>query len=88
MAKNRTQFICQNCSTVHNRWAGKCDGCGEWNTIVEEDPKGGIGGGPGKTPKKGRAVSLTTLSGEIEEAPRIKTNISELDREIKWIYLF
>ncbi len=41
---------------------------------------GGIGGGPNKPVKKGRAVSLTSLSGEIEEAPRIKTGISELDR--------
>jgi len=80
MAKPKTQFVCQNCGTVHNRWAGKCDGCGEWNTIVEEDPMGGIGSGPGKVPKKGRAVTLTTLSGETEEAPRVHTGISELDR--------
>lgn len=80
MAKTKTQFVCQNCGTVHSRWAGKCDGCGEWNTIVEEDPMGGIGGGPGKAPKKGRAVALTTLSGETEQAPRIFTGISELDR--------
>ncbi|WP_028746099.1 DNA repair protein RadA [Rhizobium mesoamericanum] len=82
MAKARTQFICQSCGAVHNRWAGKCDNCGEWNTIVEEDPMGGIGGGPAKTPKKGRAVTLTTLSGEIEEAPRIHTGIAELDRAL------
>ena len=80
MAKARAQFVCQNCGTVHSRWAGKCDGCGEWNTIIEDDPTGGIGGGPGKVPKKGRAVALTALSGEIEEAPRIQTGISELDR--------
>ncbi len=80
MARSRTQFVCQNCGTVHNRWAGKCDACGAWNTIVEEDPAGGIGGGPGKTPKKGRAVALTSLSGEIEDAPRIETGIAELDR--------
>ncbi|MCA1403290.1 DNA repair protein RadA [Ensifer sp. IC3342] len=80
MAKARTQFICQNCGTVHSRWAGKCDGCGEWNTIIEEDPTAGIGGGPSRAPKKGRPVALTTLSGEIEDAPRIETGISELDR--------
>jgi DNA repair protein RadA/Sms len=80
MAKAKTQFICQNCGTVHARWAGKCDGCGEWNTIIEEDPTGGIGGGPGKMPRKGRAVALTALSGEIQEAPRVLTGISELDR--------
>ena len=46
MAKARSQFVCQNCGTVHTRWAGKCDGCGEWNTLVEEGTSsGGIGGG-------------------------------------------
>ena len=80
MAKTRTQFICQSCGTIHTRWAGKCDGCGEWNTIVEDDPTGGIGGGPGTAARKGRAVALASLSGEIEEAPRISTLVSELDR--------
>ncbi|MBN9273767.1 MAG: DNA repair protein RadA, partial [Mesorhizobium sp.] len=47
MAKSRVQFICQNCGTVHQRWAGKCDSCGEWNTLIEEGTSGGIGAGPG-----------------------------------------
>jgi len=81
LAKNRIQFICQNCGATHSRWAGKCDGCGEWNTLVEEGTSGGIGSGPGKMAmRKGRAVALTTLSGEIEDAPRIQSGISELDR--------
>ncbi|TPW32029.1 DNA repair protein RadA [Pararhizobium mangrovi] len=80
MVKSRTRFVCQNCGAVYTRWAGKCDACGAWNTIVEDDPTSGIGGGPGKTPKKGRAVALTSLSGEIEDAPRIGTGIGELDR--------
>ena len=46
MAKSRIQFICQNCGSVHQRWAGKCDACGEWNTLVEEGTSGGIGSGP------------------------------------------
>ncbi len=81
MAKTRTQFVCQNCGTVHARWAGRCDGCGAWNTIVEDDPNGGIGGQPGAaSARKGRPVALATLSGEAEEAPRVATGISELDR--------
>ncbi|CAM5344357.1 DNA repair protein RadA/Sms [Aquamicrobium terrae] len=82
MAKNRTQFICQNCGTVHQRWAGKCDSCGEWNTLIEEGTSGGIGAGPGslRSARKGRVVALTTLSGEIEDAPRIVSGIGELDR--------
>ncbi|OLP55936.1 DNA repair protein RadA [Rhizobium rhizosphaerae] len=80
MAKARPSFICQNCGTVHSRWVGKCEGCGQWNTVIEEDPTAGIGGGPGKMPKKGRPVALTTLDGEAEDAPRVATGISELDR--------
>lgn len=82
MAKSRSQFICQNCGTVHARWAGKCDGCGEWNTLIEEGTAGGIGAGPQSLRKArtGRAVALTTLDGEIEDAPRIITGIGELDR--------
>ena len=82
MAKSRIQFICQNCGSVHSRWAGKCDACGEWNTLVEEGTSGGIGAGPQsmKRARKGHAVALTTLSGEIEDAPRIATGIGELDR--------
>jgi DNA repair protein RadA/Sms len=80
MARAKTQFVCQNCGTIHSRWAGKCDGCGEWNTIVEDSPTAGIGGGPGKQAKKGKPVALTSLSGDIEDAPRIQTHIAELDR--------
>ncbi|MBP9829575.1 MAG: DNA repair protein RadA [Proteobacteria bacterium] len=36
MAKVGVRFICQACGTSHNRWNGKCEGCGEWNTLVEE----------------------------------------------------
>ncbi|WP_315919576.1 DNA repair protein RadA [Mesorhizobium sp. SP-1A] len=82
MAKSRTQFICQNCGTVHQRWAGKCDSCGEWNTLVEEGTNSGIGSGPAslRSARKGRAVALTSLSGDIEDAPRIVSGIGELDR--------
>lgn len=82
MAKARVQFICQNCGAVHSRWAGKCDSCGEWNTLVEEGTNSGIGSGPGAilSKRKGRAVALTSLSGDIEDAPRIISGISELDR--------
>ncbi|MGI6852834.1 DNA repair protein RadA [Mesorhizobium sp. 1B3] len=82
MAKPRVQFVCQACGTVHTRWAGKCDSCGEWNTLVEEGTGGGIAAGPPglRSPRKGRPVALTTLSGEIEDAPRIASGIGELDR--------
>ncbi len=30
-----TQFVCQQCGVSSPRWAGRCPGCGEWNTLVE-----------------------------------------------------
>lgn len=81
MAKPRSQFICQNCGTVHARWAGKCDGCGEWNTLVEENSDGGIGGGPARSVSpKGRVVALTSLQGDTDDAPRIISGVAEFDR--------
>ncbi|GAA5103803.1 DNA repair protein RadA [Bartonella jaculi] len=80
MARIRVQFICQNCGTVHSRWAGKCNSCGEWNSLIEENMNGGIGTGPVQNIRKGRVVALTSLSGNIEDAPRIHSGIAELDR--------
>ncbi len=36
MAKTKTLYICQNCGSQHLKWQGQCNGCGEWNTLVEE----------------------------------------------------
>jgi DNA repair protein RadA/Sms len=83
MAKRTSRFVCQSCGAVSSRWAGRCDACGAWNSIVEEVDDGGIGAGPGRlTPssKRGRIVPLVPLAGEITDAPRIGSQIGELDR--------
>ncbi len=36
MVKNKTQFVCQNCGASYPKWVGKCENCGEWNTLVEQ----------------------------------------------------
>ena len=36
MPKAKTTFVCQNCGTQSAKWLGKCSGCNEWNTLVEE----------------------------------------------------
>ncbi len=35
MAKNLTQYLCQECGDVHSKWAGQCPSCKEWNTLKE-----------------------------------------------------
>ena len=38
--KGSIEFVCQTCGATYPRWQGKCDSCGEWNTIVEEKTGG------------------------------------------------
>ena len=67
MAKNLPTFICQNCGSTYGRWQGKCDGCGEWNTISEET-NSLAPTGPGRAARKGRPFALSPLEGA-EGAP-------------------
>jgi DNA repair protein RadA/Sms len=72
--------VCQSCGAVAPRWAGKCAGCGEWNTLVEEaDAVPPPGSGLAKA-SKGRAVRLETLAKGRERITRIPTGLAELDR--------
>ncbi|MCP5080586.1 MAG: DNA repair protein RadA [Alphaproteobacteria bacterium] len=77
MAKVTSRFVCQSCGAETNKWAGKCESCGEWNSVSEEAVTSVAGGGSGR---KGRRIALTGLKGEIETPPRLETGIAELDR--------
>ena len=36
MAKSKTRFVCGNCGASYTKWTGRCENCGEWNTLSEE----------------------------------------------------
>jgi len=74
MAKVTVQFTCTECGTTSGRWLGRCPGCAAFGTLVEELHGSDVGT---------RAEALTPVRlGEvsIDEAERIITGISELDR--------
>lgn len=79
MAKSSASFVCQSCGAVHNKWSGKCDACGGWNTIVEEAAPPPLGTTALKR-QKGRAFALEDLKTEDEAPPRRVTGIAEFDR--------
>jgi DNA repair protein RadA/Sms len=35
-ARPKTVYRCTECGAEHPKWAGRCDACGEWNTLAEE----------------------------------------------------
>jgi DNA repair protein RadA/Sms len=78
MSKRGLSFVCQSCGAAASRWQGKCEACGEWNTLSEEGADQPAG--PGRKPAKGRLFALEPLTGETREAPRLPTGLAELDR--------
>ena len=80
MARTKSSFVCQACGAVYSRWQGRCEACGEWNSVVEELAESGVGAGPKAAVAAGRPAELVPLSGETESAARVATGIAELDR--------
>lgn len=87
--KTRTIYRCTNCGADHPKWAGRCDVCGDWNTLVEEvvsAPANATGatarrrGGAATLAAGGTAVAAPRLRDvHGSEARRWKTGIGEFD---------
>ena len=80
MAKRTSSYICQNCGAVYQRWQGKCDACGEWNSIAEETSAIAAVPASQRSRGRGRVFALETLTGATDESPRLVSGIAELDR--------
>ena len=78
MAKPTTRYVCQNCGATYPKWAGRCDACGEWNTIVEETVEARPG--PAGRASTGKRVTFVGLQGTAAPPPPAHTGIAELDR--------
>src|SRR3954470_18295005 len=89
MAKTRTVYRCTECGAEYSKWQGRCETCGEWNTLVEElsAPKVAASGGSsrpmgGTRPlAEGGSVAVTPRLREIKgsSAKRWKTGLDEFD---------
>ncbi|TVS01365.1 MAG: DNA repair protein RadA [Rhodobacteraceae bacterium] len=77
MAKALPQFSCTACGATHRKWAGRCEACGAWNSIIEEAP---LSAGPGPRVGKGRSIALSTLAESEAPPPRSTSGLAELDR--------
>lgn len=75
MAKPKTRFFCRECGQESTRWLGRCPGCGEWNSLVEERiekvGKKEVRGAVAPTP----LPDIRTVEGE-----RLDTGSDELNR--------
>src|ERR1700681_722940 len=75
MAARTQNYVCQNCGAAYVRWSGRCEACGEWNTLVAEGAAASV-----RASRKGRLFAVEPLQGTAHEAPRLASGIAEFDR--------
>jgi DNA repair protein RadA/Sms len=80
MSKTKTGFFCQNCGTKSLKWVGKCSGCGEWNTIIEEVLERDSGKSSGFSKQRPVAKPRAIHDLTIENRARIDVLDAELHR--------
>ncbi|MFQ5861604.1 MAG: DNA repair protein RadA [Candidatus Brocadiales bacterium] len=77
MVKSSVSYVCQACGWRSKKWLGRCGGCGEWDSLIEEyEPSESAPKHvtlPGEEPRPLSEIGLT------EEARTI-TGIEEFDR--------
>lgn len=79
MVKVRAKFVCQQCGAAFPKWAGKCDNCGAWNSLLESESasegKSVVARSAGKSlqAQKLSDIKLDTITN------RISTGIADLD---------
>lgn len=80
MAKSKTQFICQNCGTSYGKWTGKCENCGEWNSLVEQAVETGksVVARARSSGKVLEPQTLRSISAE-DSIKRLSTGMADLD---------
>src|SRR6476646_10529313 len=89
MPKTKTVYRCTECGAEYSKWQGRCETCGEWNTLVEEivAPKVAVSGGSSRriagarSLAEGGSVAPTPRLREVDgsEAKRWKTGLDEFD---------
>lgn len=75
MAKAITQYVCQKCGATHPKWAGKCDECGAWNSLVETAAPNSR-----RTSNAQRLVPEKLSAIDVTKTPRIDTGIGDLNQ--------
>jgi DNA repair protein RadA/Sms len=81
MVKLRSQFVCQNCGSSYGKWTGKCENCGEWNTLVEQAPVSSGKSAVARGASSGRVLTpqtMRSISTE-ESVMRLDTGFKDLD---------
>ena len=78
--KAKTIYRCTNCGADHPRWSGRCDVCGEWNTLGEEIAVRSIASANSSAGRRAAGHEGLGAGGAIVEAPRLRDVHGSEDR--------
>jgi DNA repair protein RadA/Sms len=78
MARPTTVHVCSECGHSTPRWSGRCPGCGEWNTLVEERAAAPAAAAKARGGRAATPVRLADVRAD--RVPRLATGIGEFDR--------
>jgi len=81
VAKARSNFVCQNCGASYPKWTGKCENCGEWNTLVEQIVETKGASAVVRSHSRGKILkpqSMRSIAAE-DSVRRLPTGIADLD---------
>ena len=82
MARARTMFVCQQCGARSPKWTGKCEQCGQWNSLVEQAPAPVGKSAVARSASQGTLLQprpITAAASQDEPAVRLATGIADLD---------
>ena len=81
MAKSKTQFVCQNCAATYGKWTGRCENCGEWNSLVEQIMASTGKSAVAKSVHSGQVLTPQTIQSISAEdsIKRLSTGFLDLD---------
>ena len=81
MARAKSTFICQNCGASYPKWVGKCENCGEWNSLVEQVVASTGNSAVARGAHSGKILSPQTMRSinADEQTKRLSTGIADLD---------
>lgn len=80
MAREKTQFVCRECTVSYSKWQGQCEGCNSWNTLEEVRATAVSRAGQSQVSlaPSARAVKLSDI--QAKEVARVPTGSEEFDR--------
>ena len=83
--KATKQYVCQNCGARYSKWAGHCNNCDAWNTIVEdlvvEDSSSNGKFALAQAKSSGKTLSFSSIKeiAASDEKERLKTEFDSLN---------